>query len=380
MQNLIISPADWLLPVLLLLIGGNAWSAEERPVQKLAGDEIAVLIEQLEHPEFDVREAATRRLLAGGTDSISAISEVALAGPPEAATRALQVLEGHLLSGERSRFEPADDALQRLSQSAKGTVAVGASNILSRHNALREERAVAKVRELGATVTYDVDGADTQRFRGPAIWGPQGRIESRGLRPKDIVIGSDWTGGTEGLKYFRGLSHWHDMRLYVVRASGVPLAEAEKLASVLPGLTVQERGAYLGISNSPYSDPEHCVVGAVLTDGPAGRAGLKERDIILELNGDSVGGFESLIEKLKDRAPGERVTMTVARSDFQSNKREQLTVEVELGKWELPDLTEAAARAVEEAQEAKAARREHQHDTDESLELVPTEAFPLFER
>lgn len=374
-----IDPLMCLFAVAIILAGTPARSGDPADPVEVSISEIAGLIEKLEDPVFAVREAASRQLLEKGAATISALVETGLTGPPEAATRALNVLEGHLLSDDKTTYEAADDALQRLADSQNGVVSVGAGGILQRHGRLRETRAVAMIREMGGTVTYDVDQPDESQWQGQAIWAPREPNEARSLRPRDIVIGSDWTGGTEGLKYLRRLSHWRDLRLYVVRASGVPFSEAEKLAAVLPGLTVQERGAYLGIQNSPYSNTELCVVGEVIVDGPAGLAGLKERDIIREFNGEPVGGFDDLIEKLKDRLPGESVTMTIDRHDFQTDKRERLNVEVNLGKWDLPNFTPRAEHLLKKAANAKA-ERERQMRDEPAVEPVPTEAYPLFER
>ncbi len=355
-------------------------AAAEIAAEAVAADEITDLVENLDHPDFEVRETASRRLWEEGPRAISALVEVALAKPPEAATRALHVLERHLRSEEKARFEPADDALQKLADSERGFVAVGAASILSRHSRLREERAVAAIRESGGTVTYGIDRSRSQQWWGAVPGQTDAETALRGLRPASIVLRSDWTGGTAGLKYLRRLKHCRDLKLYVVRSSKVPLAEAQKLASALPGLDVQERGAYLGISGMDTVSQEICVVGQVLVDGPAGRAGLKEGDEIRELNGESVAGFSDLIEKLKDHAAGERVTMTVDRNEIRTGKRDRMSLEVELGTWDLPSLTAEAQKYLRDVKELEAARRELQNRENEAEDAPPTEASPPIER
>ncbi len=355
-------------------------AAAETGSKAAGADEITRLVEGLDDPDFEVREASSRRLWEEGSQAIPALVEVALAKPPEAATRALHVLERHLRSEEKSRFEPADDALQKLADGERGFVAVGAASILARHSRLREKRAVAAIRELGGTVTYGIDRSRSQQWWGAAPGQADAESALRGLRPTSIVLRSDWRGGTEGLKYLRRLKHCRDLKLYVVRSSKVPLAEAQKLASALPGLDVQERGAYLGISGIDSVSQEICVVGQVLVDGPAGRAGLKERDVIRELNGESVSGFNDLIEKLKNYAAGERVTMTVERNKIPTGQRDRLTLDVELGTWDLPSLTSEAEKYLRDVKELEAARRELENRENEAGDASPAETFPPFER
>lgn len=336
------------------------------------------LVDQLEHPDYMVREAASRKLLELGAASISVVADAALSRPPEAATRALHVLEGHLRSDDRSRYDAADDALTRLSEAERGMVAVGAANILARHSLLREERAVAAIRELGGTVTYDLDQSGGQPWWGPVPIRISTEAAMRILRPSSIVLRSDWRGGTDGLKYLRRLSHCRDLKLYVVRGSGVPLLEAEKLASSLPGLSVQERGALLGISGASGNDPAICVVQEVMRDGPAGQAGVRDGDVIRELNGTPVTNFEDLIEKLKAYPAGEQIRLTIDRASFQTEKRETLTLEVKLGTWDLPELSDKARQYLKEIRDLEEERRALERGN--VPDSPPPQSEPLIEK
>ncbi|MGD9854446.1 MAG: PDZ domain-containing protein [Planctomycetaceae bacterium] len=364
--------------VLMVVGRGVGTSAEDVTVQESSLGDIGGFVDQLEHPDYAVRETASRRLMEAGAESIPLIADAALARPPEAATRALQVLEGHLRSDDKSRFNPADDALQRLADGERGFVAVGAANILARHSQLREERAVAAIRELGGTVTYDLDQSERQPWWGPAPLRIDAESALRGLRPSSIVLRGDWQGGTEGLKYLRRLSHCRDLKLYVVRGSGVPLVEAEKLASALPGLTVQERGALLGISGASGIDSAICVVSEVLADGPAGRAGVRDGDVIRDLNGVPVTSFDDLIEKLKEHPAGDRVKLSIDRTSFQTERRESLTLEIQLGTWDLPELSDRAQQYLKELRDIEAERRARRNSGAE--ESLPAETYPLFEK
>jgi hypothetical protein len=266
-------------------------------------DQLTDFVDRLGHADFAAREEAGRRLLEAGVEAIPRLVDAALATSPEAATRALHVLEEHLRSSDSARFEPADDALEQLAESDRTSVALEAEEILSRYRVLREQRAIAALRALGGGVRFE------------------------------------------------------------------PLAEAQMLAAVLPDLHIQERGPYLGISSNVTFDTGPCVVGEVQPDGPAKQAGLQSQDIISAVNGREVQGFEDLIEKLKDHAVGERVAMTVHRRNPRTEKAERLTLDVQLGKWELPEYTDDALNYLKE-------RRRQGFEGDLSPDEGPRDSAP----
>ena len=53
--------------------------------------------------------------------------------------------------------------------------------------------------------------------------------------------------------------------------------------------------------------------GAVLADSPAQKAGLRERDIIAEINGKTLGENFTLEEFLEDAKGGQKIVLTVLR-------------------------------------------------------------------
>jgi membrane-associated protease RseP (regulator of RpoE activity) len=94
------------------------------------------------------------------------------------------------------------------------------------------------------------------------------------------------------------------------------------------------RGSYLGVDSRDVT-PER--VGAlklkndsgveimmVDQDAPAGKAGLKEHDVILSFNGTSVKDVDQLRQLIRDTAPGKKVNLGISRDG------QQQTVAVEL--------------------------------------------------
>ena len=78
------------------------------------------------------------------------------------------------------------------------------------------------------------------------------------------------------------------------------------------------------------------IVRRVTEDGPAEAAGLREGDLITAVNGNSVEGPRELIDDIANRAPGDKVTLTVRRPDEdEEDEEEEREIEVTLG--EHPD-------------------------------------------
>lgn len=70
-------------------------------------------------------------------------------------------------------------------------------------------------------------------------------------------------------------------------------------------LSVHE-GAFVPPSSDPSSP-------SVLADGPADKAGIKENDIITEVDGTSIDEAHSLTSLLSPHQPGDKVTLTIVR-------------------------------------------------------------------
>src|SRR6202162_423734 len=82
-------------------------------------------------------------------------------------------------------------------------------------------------------------------------------------------------------------------------------------------------GSYLGVDTRDVTSDrladlklkeEHGVeVTLVDQDAPAGKAGLKEHDVILSLNGNQVEGVEQLRRMLREIPPGRTVNLGISR-------------------------------------------------------------------
>ena len=121
--------------------------------------------------------------------------------------------------------------------------------------------------------------------------------------------------------------------MLVTSASALtPLASSSDVGGLAPVRLMLAGGArgtqgYLGVDIRDVNDDEIVVLklkesrGAEITrvdhDGPAGKAGLRERDVILQMNGQVIEGEEQLRRMLRETPAGRAVTLIVSRDGQQ---------------------------------------------------------------
>ncbi len=72
-------------------------------------------------------------------------------------------------------------------------------------------------------------------------------------------------------------------------------------------------------------------------DAPAGKAGLREHDVVLQMNGQAITGMDQLRRMLHDSAPGKTIVLLISRDGQQMTISTQMAVsqeEVEREAWE----------------------------------------------
>lgn len=73
----------------------------------------------------------------------------------------------------------------------------------------------------------------------------------------------------------------------------------------------QKSNSYLGVVSD--GDARSCRIAEVAKDSPAEKAGLKANDVVLRFGKDTVEDFEDLQYLIKERKPGDQVTIRVRR-------------------------------------------------------------------
>ncbi|KGM14840.1 hypothetical protein N867_14965, partial [Actinotalea fermentans ATCC 43279 = JCM 9966 = DSM 3133] len=98
----------------------------------------------------------------------------------------------------------------------------------------------------------------------------------------------------------------------------IPVNLAERVATELVQNGSAEH-AFLGVTlgdghgTADGATRVGAVVGQVGQDSPAAQAGLAKDDVVVALDGEAVSGAESLTAQVRERAPGDVVTLTVVR-------------------------------------------------------------------
>jgi serine protease Do len=88
-------------------------------------------------------------------------------------------------------------------------------------------------------------------------------------------------------------------------------------------------GVLLGRSNppepaegeSPESPPEGVVLSGIILGGPAEKAGLRARDLVREIDGETVSTTGELIARVRARPPGEWIRLVIQRGSDALDKR-----------------------------------------------------------
>lgn len=272
-------------------------------------ERIAELIAALDSPVFTEREQASRELSRAGRVAVEPLAAVAERGSLEAATRAMDAIHAIYNRGDDATLDAVEEALEKLGESSNPSVASRALTVLELNSGIRQRRAVAELKRLGAKFKYTVD--------------VRGRHELQ-----HVLFGRNWKGGDDALKYLQRLPHVP--AIYVVRSQKIsPMSEEaqKELAATLPQSNVQERGAAcLGVAGGNH--PQGTQIMKVETGSAADNGGIREWDIITSIGGEPAPSFDELVRLIATHEPGEAVDIDVVRGG------QELTLEVEMGDWE----------------------------------------------
>jgi serine protease Do len=83
-------------------------------------------------------------------------------------------------------------------------------------------------------------------------------------------------------------------------------------------------------------DPRGAEIVLVDHDAPAGKAGLREHDVVLQMNGQPIAGEDQIRKMLRETAPGKTVVLVISRDGLQMTVSAQMAnrEEVERQAWE----------------------------------------------
>jgi hypothetical protein len=275
---------------------------------KPSADEIERWIHDLNALEFSKREEATRQLIATGAVAAEALVKAAQSGSLETTCRINTILRNWYTSGKDDLVEPAEVAFEQLRESKNRHIASRADATLEQYKTtIRQVRALAEISRLGGSVKELTP-------KGLQAIGPG---DNKQLM---IVLGRDWRGGDDGLKFVRRLPD--DTALYLLRnrvtekilTPGVTTEGVEQLRREMPRLRLAYRGpAFLGIS--PLNRIPGCFVGDVSPDSPAAKAKILPGDVVVRFDDKPVADFDELVLLIQDKQPGDKIKVEFLRGE-----------------------------------------------------------------
>ena len=283
-------------------VGGVCLSDEPDPADAWVPEHLRRPISELDHPDFERREAAVKELSSQGVNAIPALMVAAESGAPEASVRAFDVLQQMYRGGDETVYEPVERVFQRLKGSEQLAVAARAERAFDSGAENRQKRAIAQLERLGGIIHYSDRGTDRQLLERPTI--------------DYVMLSRDWVGEEADLRL---LARIEDIRLsitqlYIIRGIHVSEQTLFDLMQELPLLKIERRGpARLGIRGSQRD--EGCIVTAIDPGSAAEAAGMKIRDEVVEIDGRPVNSFERLIEIIGEKEPGEQVPIVFLRGE-----------------------------------------------------------------
>lgn len=332
------------------LLRAPVLTAEDAPAETV-DQQVLLLVRQLRSDRQPERVQAERELTALGRPAIPGIERAMERAALDQLPYLMSALERMFVDGCVLEADDAERALERLSRTNRSTVSGRASAVLTAHQQLREQRAVAALRELGADVVYvPATSQDAGIVIGPWPAGsPYGIvIPGHELARIEIWLHDEMSGGDEALWHVTRLEDNWSVRawgitIYSIDGNGLSSDAVHRLAGRLNNANIQERGASLGISCNVHFDG--CQIDKALPGGAAAAAGLGTGDQILEIDGEPVPTFPHLVSKLLERSPGE--TATLKFSHYGNVPQE---IEVTLGNWR--PVVEAHKREIDEQSRA----------------------------
>ena len=290
-------------------------------------------IAQLGADQFARREAAARALVDLGAPALAPLERAIRTGDLEVATRGVEVIRELLDAEDQATSDAAWKCLARLAADAGNPTAELAEAAAEFHALAAATAARDRLESLGAVF----------RERSPTQGGAV-----------EIEFNASWRGGPDDLRQLsrlRGLSAVSvhgvaidDHSLAVLASlqgvqridlfgTGAGAEAARMLADHLPEARIDVRkGGKLGVSSLAFGGP--CEVRTVEPGSAADQAGIRSGDVVLSIDGVEVTSFDDLTTRLGERAPGEVVTLAVARRDGTADgEPERVDCDVRLDAW-----------------------------------------------
>jgi len=340
-----------------------AESDAPRPAS-LPGATIEQLIRQLDSNHYVQRRLATESLIDAGPPAIAPLLDAIPKSNREVATRGVHVLRALAMADQSTSDSPAVTALEQLAArrgTSAGRLAAAALKVLSQQ---REQRAIARLQELGAQISTRVMtfGFERRVSRtvelGEAFEGtvddvlllkwltdvPELRLVGKRVNDSWIppvtrmsglvrIVISHANVSDRALQEFSSLNQLrvvdllytpftdvclnhlqHVKNLQALRLYGTQITDrgVKGLKAKLTTCTIDlKQGAFMGVHCLPMTWP--CEVSQVNPATGAARAGIKATDTIIEYDGRTITRFEELKEGIAANRAGQTVRVKLGK-------------------------------------------------------------------
>ena len=357
------------------LIAGNAGlipAAEEGPAA-VSAETIREWVIQLGADQFAQREAASRRLAAAGPSALPALAEAARGGDLEVASRAIDIIRGHL-DPSPDGLEPIDEAAAAAdgSQDAADRGGPDAGEGPDRADSDGIDSVVAvEAERLLETLAEGHPGPVTQLAATSLEFHQLGmheaareRLEALGAKISDtfmtkgrpgleVVIDTRWMGRTEDFRLLPKIRNLRNVGLHGVKVDAAALAVLGRLRGVdlfqLYGTGVSDeavaalaarfpaadidvrKGGKLGVGGQRTIGP--CQITQVVAGSAADRAGIQIGDVVLAMDGEPVKTFEGLTDFVGRHGPGDSIEVEIERA-VAGKVPQRFTCTVTLDGWD----------------------------------------------
>ena len=321
---------SWLKMLLAYSLAALASSATaQSPLQPVDHATVRKWVQELDHDNFRVREAAEARLSEAGGAVVEPLTAALPGGSLESIVRGVKILRQVAMSDDRAVAAAARQALEQLEQPAVGTLASHVTMALSELAQFDEQRAYEDFQRLGG------------RFgSGSAAEGP--------ATPSHAILGKGWQGTAEEVAILKAmptldrlsiygpritdgavphllkLTHLKRLELYGTKLSAESLG---KIRDALRATDIEERrGGLLGVSGTLTS--VDCLITSVRPNSAAEQAGVHAGDVIVACQGKAVDSFQSLTEIIATHDGGDTLKLEVLRNGI------RVELKATLREWE----------------------------------------------
>jgi len=352
------------------LSGQETSTASDSPTETAATpaqpspEQVSNWIQELSAGQFVARETATLKLIEAGSPVIAVLVKKLPGSNPESTARIIHILRQLALDEEWTINDPALQALRQIAKQ-KGTAAGRrAASTLLKLGALREQRAIREITQLGGNISQSsiqfglqlvfqrvihlgpewhgaprdlqrlkwIRSAEAVVFEGDQVkdsWMPHlaGMTQLRSLAIKRAAITDK---GMESLSELKNLisldikyvpisdsslvtlQNLTQLRYIKLYGTKITKEAAVKLQTVLAVAEVDHRnGAFLGVGCP--QPPEPCIITSIQPGTAAEKAGLRTGDWIVSFSGESVSDFNDLKKLIGQWRPGDKTTVQIMR-------------------------------------------------------------------